>query len=63
MATYLEGVGTYIPALQPYQPNLNLIANVLEKRQNQYDNNFKAVNDIYGKYFYADLSREDNLKR
>jgi hypothetical protein len=63
MATYLEGVGTYIPALQPYQPNLNLIANVLEKRQNQYDTNFKAINDMYGKYFYADLSREDNLKR
>ena len=63
MATYLEGVGTYIPALQPYQPNLNLIANVLEKRQTQYDTNFKAINDIYGKYFYADLSREDNLKR
>jgi hypothetical protein len=63
MATYLEGVGTYIPALQPYQPNLNLIANVLEKRQNQYDTNYKAINDMYGKYFYADLSREDNLKR
>ena len=63
MATYLEGSGTYIPALQPYQPNINLIANVLEKRQTQYDTNFKAINDMYGKYFYADLSREDNLQR
>lgn len=63
MATYLEGVQSYIPALQYYQPDLNLLANVLEKKQNQYDRNFNAINDIYGKYFYADLSRDDNRER
>jgi len=63
MATYLQGVQSYIPAIQHFQPDLNILANVLEKRQTQYDSNFKAINDMYGKYFYADLSREDNLQR
>ena len=63
MATYVGGVSSYIPALQHYQPDLNLLANVLEKKQNQYDKNFNAINDIYGKYFYADLSRDDNRER
>lgn len=63
MATYLEGVQSYIPAIQHYQPDLNLLSNVLEKKQSQYDRNFKAINDIYGKYFYADLSRDDNRNR
>ena len=63
MATYLQGVQSYIPAIQHFQPDLNILANVLEKRQTQYDSNFKAINDMYGKYFYADLSRKDNLQR
>lgn len=63
MATYLQGVQSYIPAVQHFQPDLNILANVLEKKQSQYDSNFKAINDMYGKYFYADLTREDNLKR
>jgi hypothetical protein len=63
MATYLQGVQSYIPAIQHFQPDLNILANVLEKKQNQYDSNFKAINDMYGKYFYADLSRKDNLQR
>lgn len=62
MATYLQGVTDYIPEFQPFQPDLNFYSNVLQTKQTQYDNNWKALNKIYGQYFYSDLSREDNIK-
>jgi len=63
MATYLQGVTDYIPQLQPFQPDLNLYANVLQTKQTQYDTAWKSLNNIYGEYFYADLTRDDNLER
>jgi hypothetical protein len=61
MATYTAA--TFIPQLQPYQPDLNLYANLLQNKQTQYDSNWKSLNKIYGQYFYADLTREDNTKK
>jgi hypothetical protein len=55
MATYLQGVTDYIPEIQPFQPNLNLYSQVLQTKQNRYDQNYKAINDIYGKFFYSNL--------
>ena len=62
MATYLQGVTDYIPEFQPFQPDLGFYANVLQAKQTQYDNNWKAINKIYGQYFYSELSRQDNLE-
>ena len=61
MATYTAA--TFIPQLQPYQPDLNLYANLIQNKQTQYDSNWKSLNKIYGQYFYADLTREDNTKK
>jgi hypothetical protein len=61
MATYTAA--TFIPQLQPYQPDLNLYANLIQNSQTQYDSNWKSLNKIYGQYFYADLTREDNAKK
>lgn len=61
MATYTAA--TFIPQLQPYQPDLNLYANLIQTKQSQYDSNWKSLNKIYGQYFYADLTREDNTKK
>lgn len=61
MATYTAA--TFIPQLQPYQPDLNLYANLIQNKQTQYDSNWKSLNKIYGQYFYADLTREDNVKK
>jgi hypothetical protein len=36
---------------------------VLQTKQTQYDSNYKALNKIYGQYFYADLTHEDNINR
>lgn len=63
MATYLQGVQDYIPQLQPFQPDLNLYANVLQTKQTQYDTAWKSLNNIYGQYFYADLTRDSNIER
>ena len=63
MATYLQGSQDYIPQIQPFQPDLNLYANILQTKQTQYDTNWKAMNKIYGQYFYADLTRDGNIER
>lgn len=63
MATYLSGVVDYIPQLQPFQPDLNLYANVLQTKQTQYDTAWKSLNNVYGQYFYADLTRDNNIAR
>jgi len=62
MATYIQGVTDYIPEFQPFQPDLNFYNGLLATKQTQYDTNWKAINKIYGQYFYSDLSREDNIQ-
>lgn len=63
MATYLQGVTDYIPQFQPFQPDLNFYGNVMQTKQTQYDSNWKALNKMYGQYYYADLTREDNTEK
>ncbi len=63
MATYLQGVTDYIPEYQPFQPDFNFYGNYLQTKQNQYDSNYKALNNLYGQYFYADLTRESNIEK
>jgi len=63
MATYLQGVTDYIPQFQPFQPDLNLYANVLQTKQTQYDTAWKSINKVYGQYFYSDLTRDGNIKK
>lgn len=63
MATYLQGVTDYIPDYQPFQPDYNFYASFLQTKQNQYDTNYKALSNLYGQYFYADLTRDPNIKK
>ena len=63
MATYLQGVTDFIPQYQPFTPDLNFYDTVLKTKQNQYDSNWKQLNKVYGQYFYADLTRDDNIKK
>lgn len=59
MATYIPGIDTYIPQYEPFQPDFKFAQSVLSARQDRYDTNYKALNDLYSKVVYADLSRED----
>ena len=61
MATYLQGVTDYIPQFQPFQPDLNFYGNILQTKQTQYDNNWKALNNMYSKYYYSELTRDKNI--
>jgi hypothetical protein len=63
MATYLQGEQGIIPSIQPFTPDLNLISNVLQQKQSQFDTNYKYLNKIYNTYVFSDLSREDNIQR
>ena len=63
MATYLQGVTDYIPEYQPFQPDLNFYSNVLQTKQTQYDTNWKALNKMYGQYYNADLTRDENVSK
>jgi hypothetical protein len=63
MATYLQGVTDYIPQFQPFQPDLNFYANIMQTKQTQYDTNWKALNKMYSQYYYADLTRDDTTEK
>jgi hypothetical protein len=62
MATYLQGVTDFIPQFQPFQPDFNFYGNVLQTKQTQYDNNWKALNNMYSKYYYTELTRDKNIQ-
>jgi hypothetical protein len=63
MATYIQNITDYVPQFQPFQPDLNFYNNVLQTKQTQYDSNYKQLNQVYGQYFYADLTHGENIQR
>jgi hypothetical protein len=63
MATYIQGVTDFIPQIQPFQPDLNFYGGLMQTKQNQYDQNWDSLNKMYGQYFYADLTRDNNIEK
>ena len=63
MATYLQGVTDYIPDYQPFQPDFNFYANVLQTKQNQYDKNYNELNNIYSDIINAPLTHNLNKEK
>lgn len=62
MSTYLSGSPTYLPTVQPFQPNLQLFAGALQFKQTQYDTNRKKISDLYGSLLNSPLSRDSNVQ-
>ena len=62
MSTYLSGQPTYLPTVQPFQPNLQMFAGALQFKQNQYDANRKQISDLYGSLLNAQLTRDNNVQ-
>ena len=60
MSSYINGVTDYIPQYQPFQPDYNFLANVLQTRQSKYDSNYKQLNQQYGNLLNSPMSRDDN---
>ena len=63
MSTYVPGVETYLPDIKPFTPDYKFLSSVLQSRQDKYNRNWQATNDLYSKIVYAPLSREDNLNK
>ncbi|MDB4301037.1 hypothetical protein N9926_01005 [Flavobacteriaceae bacterium] len=59
MATYVPGVPQYFPKLEPFTPDYKFLSSVLDSRTDRYNKNYKAVNDLYSKVVYGNLSRQD----
>jgi hypothetical protein len=63
MATYIQGLTDYIPQIQPFKPDLNFYASVLQTRQNRHDSARSKLGSIYGSLLYSPLTHPDNIKR
>lgn len=63
MATYVPGAETYLPDIKPFTPDYKFLSAVLDTRQDRYNTNWKATNDLYNKVVYADLSRTDTKEQ
>ena len=62
MATYLQGVTDYIPQIQPWSPDFNLYAKVLDFKQSRQDAAVKQLSTLYGSLLNAPLTREDTAE-
>lgn len=63
MATYIPGITDYIPQVQPFQPDLNFYANVMQTKQGKYDAAKKQISNLYGTLLYSPLTRDQNIQR
>ena len=63
MSTYIKGANTYLPDIKPFTPDYKFLSAVLDTRTDKYDANYQALNNLYNKVVYADLSRADNIDK
>jgi len=61
MSTYLSGTPTFLPSVQPYEPNLQLYAGALQMKQTQYDTNRKKISNLYGSLLNSPLTRQSSM--
>jgi len=59
MAIYVPNVKEYLPKVEPFSPDYTFLSDVLDKRTDKYERNFKALNNAYSRIVYSDLGRED----
>jgi hypothetical protein len=63
MATYIQGLTDYIPQIQPFQPDYNFLANVLQTRQSKYDNSYNQLSSVYTSLLNSPMMRDADIKR
>jgi hypothetical protein len=63
MASYIPQVTDYIPEYQPFQPDYNFLNNILQRKQTQYDSNYKALSQTYGTLLNSPMLRKDNIEK
>jgi hypothetical protein len=60
MSKYIQGIVDYIPQIQPYKPDLNFVAKVLETKEAQYKAGYDKLSGLYGTLLQSPMSRTDN---
>jgi len=63
MATYIPGITDYIPQIQPFQPDYNFLGNMLQTKQNKYDQAYTEVSSLYGSLLNSPMLREADVKK
>lgn len=63
MATYIQGLTDYVPQIQPFQPDYNFLGNVMQTRQNRYDQSYNQVNSMYNSLLNSPMLRDANIKQ
>ena len=61
MSTYINGVTTYIPQIQPSDVNLAVESQYANFRLQKHDAAKKQLSDLYGSLLNSPLSRQDNI--
>lgn len=60
MATYIKGHKNFYPDIKPFTPDYKFLTATLDARQNIYDSNWKAQNDLYNRVVYSDLTNPNS---
>lgn len=63
MSTYIQGVSDYLPTIQPFRPDYNFYANILQTQQSQYDAAHKQISQQYGTLLQSPMLRDGNIQR
>ena len=62
MARYPQGVTSFVPSYQAYEPDFTTMGKMLSIRQNQYDQNWDRLNQVYGSLLYGNTTHEQSQK-
>lgn len=62
MGRYPQGVRSFIPSYQAYQPDFTSVAKMLKIKQNQYDQNWKKLNNVYSSLYFAETTHDESQK-
>jgi hypothetical protein len=62
MARYPQGVSSFIPTYQAYEPDFTTMGKMLSIKQNQYDQNWKKLNNIYSSLYFSKTSHGESQK-
>jgi hypothetical protein len=63
MATYIQGVTDYIPEIQPFQPDYNILAQALSTKEAQYQAGYDKISGIYGTLLNSNMTHSENIER
>ncbi len=62
MATYPQGITSFIPSYQPFQLDWNVLSRNLQLKQNKYDQNWNQLNNVYSRLYSAQVSNPESQK-